>query len=285
MPNTQLTLKRDVSSFRMMALGTWKTTKDPSVYGSLAIEVDPALEYIAAYRERTGKHLTLTHLMARAVGLVLADMPDANAILRWNRIYLRKDVDVFFQVMMQDPESGQIDLSGLTIRQADQKSITQIVDEFERVAARVRAGKDEEKENTRKTFKRIPGFAVGWVLDLMSLLLYGLNLDLRWLGLPKDPFGSAMVTNVGSLGLEEAYVPLVPYSRVPLLLAMGSVKKTPLVDEDTDAIVIKRIMKVFATFDHRVLDGAHAATMATSLKRVFADPEAHFGPLPEPGEG
>ncbi|MCB9674576.1 MAG: 2-oxo acid dehydrogenase subunit E2 [Alphaproteobacteria bacterium] len=281
MPNTELTLKRDVSSFRMIALGTWKTTKDPSVYGSLALEVDKALEYIEEFRAKTGRRLTLTHLMAKAVGMTLAEMPDANAILRFNRIYLRKDVDIFFQVMMTDPQTGQIDLSGLTIRHADQKSIVEIADEFQRVADRVRAGKDEEKEATRKTFKSLPGFAVGWILDLISILIYGLNLDLRRFGLPRDPFGSVMVTNIGSLGLEEAYVPLVPYSRVPLLLAMGSVKKEPVVNEETDAIEIKRVMRLFATFDHRVLDGAHAAKMSKTLKQVFADPWASFGAIPE----
>ena len=106
------------------------------------------------------------------------------------------------------------------------------MDEFERVAQRVRTGKDEEKENTRRTFKRLPGFVVGWVLDTISFLLYTLNLDMRWAGLPRDPFGSVMVTNIGSLGLEEAYVPLVPYSKVPLLIAMGAVKKEAVVDEE-----------------------------------------------------
>ena len=43
----------------------------------------------------------------------------------------------------------------------------------------------------------------------------------------------AMVTNVGVLGLEEAHVPLVPYSRVPLLLALGAIRET-LVARDMD---------------------------------------------------
>jgi hypothetical protein len=37
----------------------------------------------------------------------------------------------------------------------------------------------------------------------------------------------------------------------------------------------------FATFDHRVLDGMHAAKMAKTLKRLFDDPVAGFGPLPD----
>lgn len=279
MPNTELTVLRNVSSFRRITLGTWRTTKDPSVYGALALEMDATLDYIDRYRASTGDKLTMTHLMAKAVGLALAEMPDANAMLRFHRIYLRKDVDVFFQVMMSDPVTGQIDLSGLTIRKADQKSVPDIVREFTRVAERVRAGKDEEKEQTRATFKRLPGWLSGWVLDTLGFLLYTLNLDMRWAGLPRDPFGSVMVTNIGSLGLEEAYVPLVPYSRVPLLLAMGAVQRVALVDQQTDAIRVASVMKVFATFDHRLLDGAHAARMAKSLKAIFADPERYFGEI------
>ncbi len=281
MPNIELRAKTDLSSFRKIAIGTWHTAKDPSVYGSLSVEVDAVIAYIDAFRERTGKKLTLTHLMAKAVAIALAEMPDANAILRFGRIYLRKDVDVFFQVVMKDPVSGQIDLSGLTIRRADQKSMGEIVDEFVQVAEKVRAGKDKEKESTRQTFKGLPGFLVGFVLDTISLLLYTFNLDMSWAGIPRDPFGSVMVTNIGSLGLEEAYVPLVPYSKVPLLVAMGAVKKVPVVDDDTDEIRIVRVMRLFATFDHRLLDGAHAAKMSAVLQDVFAHPEKHFGALDE----
>ena len=52
------------------------------------------------------------------------------------------------------------------------------------------------------------------MLKITSFLSYTFNLDLRWAGIPRDPFGSAMVTNVGSIGLPTALVPLVPYSRV-----------------------------------------------------------------------
>lgn len=281
MSNVALVRKSDLSSFRMMAIGTWRTTRDPSVYGSIELEMDETLRYLDALRAATGKRVTVTHLMAKAMGLLLAEMPDANAILRFHRIYLRQSVDIFFQVAMKDPVTGQIDLSGLTIREADRKSTIDIVDEFERVANKVRAGKDEEKERTRSTFKRLPGFVVGPVLDAIGFLTYTLNLDLSWLGLPKDPFGSAMVTNVGSLGLEEAYVPLVPYSRVPLLVAMGALKRTVAVREG-DVVVPVTVMRLFATFDHRILDGAHASRMASTLHRVFADPWSSFGGVDRP---
>ncbi len=278
MPNLELMVKRDLSSFRRIAIGTWKTAYDPSVYGSLTLRMDKALAYVEAFRARTGRRLTVTHMMAKAIAAVLVETPDANAILRFNRIYLRKDIGVFFQVAMQDAATGQIDLSGTTIHGADQKSLYEIVVEFEREVENVRAQKDEKLEGTRSMFKKIPALLLNTVLNGIGFLAYTLNLDLRALGVPKDPFGSVMVTNIGSLGLEEAYVPLVPYSRVPLLVATGAVRRVPVVAAD-DTLEIADVMRVFATFDHRILDGRHAASMARILRRWFEDPFAHFDPI------
>ncbi len=278
MPNLALKPKQNLSSFRRIAIGTWRTAYDPSVYGAVELRAEPVLAYLAAYRERTGRRLTLTHMLVRAVAAVLKEMPDANAIMRWNRIYLRQDVGVFFQVAMEDQETGEIDLSGVTIHGADDKSLLDILDETEERVRKVRAHKDEQLESTRSTFKRIPFLLLNKVLDLIAFLTYELNLDLSWAGIPNDPFGSVMITNVGSLGLQEAYVPLVPYSHVPLLLAVGEVRQTPVVDDGE--IVVGSVLPIFATFDHRILDGSHAAFMVKTIKRWFADPEAHFGALP-----
>ena len=100
MPNLELVPKEDLSSFRKIALGTWKTVGDPSVYGTMEIQMDEAMRYIAEFRRVTGRRVTVSHLMAKAASKVLEACPDANAILRWNRIYLRKTIGVFFQVLM-----------------------------------------------------------------------------------------------------------------------------------------------------------------------------------------
>ncbi len=278
MPNLVLHEKKNLSSFRRIALGTWKTVGDPSVYGTIKLRAEKMTAYIAAFRARTGKKLTITHVMAKAVALVLAKMPDANAILRRNRIYLREEIGVFFQVAMEDAETKEVDLSGATIMGAHEKTLEEIYDEFSAKASRVKKGKDKELEGTRSTFKKIPYRFLGWFLDLLGYLSFELNLDLRWAGVPKDPFGSAMVTNIGSLGLEEAYVPLVPYSHVPLLIAVGTVQDEPVVEGGH--VIPGKVLRACATFDHRVLDGMHAAKMAKTITAVFDDPEGTLGPLP-----
>ena len=112
------------------------------------------------------------------------------------------------------------------------------------------------------------------VLSAMSFAAYTLNLDMRWAGVPQDAFGSIMITNVGSLGLDTAFVPIVPWSRVPILLAIGAVKEQPIADNGK--VRIAKMMKVNATFDHRFIDGVHAAAMSKMLREWMDSPFEHF---------
>lgn len=276
--NIDLEPERGLSTFRKLALGTWRTAYDPSVYGGLTLRVDEALRYVAEFRAATRKHLTVTHLVARAVGAVLEQVPSANVMLRRGRPYRRRDIGVFFQVAMEDPITGAIDLSGATIHEPQRKTLVAICDELEARFAEVRTNRDGALARVRRMMANLPLRAIPAVLRLTSFASYTLNLDLSWAGVPKDAFGSVMITNVGALGLEEAYVPLVPYSRVPLLLALGAIRETPVAR--AGRVTVENTMKVCATFDHRVLDGAHAAAMAKILRAWLEDPFAHFDRIP-----
>ena len=277
MPNLELVRKGDVSSFRKIALGTWQTAWDPSVYGTIDLRMDEAMRYIAEFRVKTGRKLTVSHMMAKAAAMVLKECPDANAVIRWNRIYLRKRIGIFFQVVMTDEGAGKEDLSGATLYDVETKSLVQIVDEFQAKVDQVRARKDPALEKTRRTFLSIPYLLLNRFLKTLSFFSFELNLDLRWAGIPSDPFGSMMVTNIGSLGLDVAYVPLVPYSKVPILLATGAVKDRALVEDGK--IVAGKVMAVNATFDHRIIDGFHASVMSKVLREWMERPFEHFDSL------
>ena len=278
MPNLDLVRKDDVSSFRKIAIGTWSDAYDPSVYGTIELNMDEAMRYLAEFREKMGRKLTVSHLMAKVAAEALKQTPDANAVLRWNRIYQRKVIGVFFQVVMTDEGEGKTDLSGATLYNVEKMSLVEIYDEFNAKVAKVRARQDPALEKTRNTFLSIPYFMLNRILKIISFFSYTLNLDLRKFGIPSDPFGSIMVTNVGSLGLDTAYVPLVPYSKVPILLAVGAVREMAVVKGGQ--VVPGKVMKVNATFDHRLIDGFHAASMSRVLREWFEHPYEHFDKLP-----
>jgi pyruvate dehydrogenase E2 component (dihydrolipoamide acetyltransferase) len=272
--NVTLRRKEHVSSFRKIAIGTWSDPRDPQIYGSLTVRMEKALAYIEDYRRATGRRLTVTHLVGKAVARALAETPDANAILRFGRPYLRERVSVFFSVALEDPETGEIDLSGAKLDDVDAMNVGEVVDAFEAEVNRVRSGTDEDLKKSRDTFAWLPFRSVRWVLDAISFGLFDLNADLRAIGLPKDPFGSVVVTNIGSLGLTEAYAPLMAYSRTPLLLAVGAVTDEPVVAEG--AVVPGKVMRIHATLDHRLLDGKHAAKLSKTIHAILEDPYEHL---------
>lgn len=262
-----------LSSFRKIAMGTWRTAGDPSVYGLVELDATAALAYLARLHQKYGVKLSLTHFTGKAVGEVLKRYPDINVLRRGSKLYPRRTIDLFFQIASDI--HGQ-DLSGAVVREADRKGILAIGRELTLRASAVREKGDPEYRKMKNKMKLLPAWMVRYALAFSEWFTYGLNLWTPLLGTPRDPFGSVMITSIGSLGLDEAYAPLVPYSRVPLLIAVGAVRERAVVRDGK--VVIAPMLKLCATFDHRYIDGMYASRMVKSLQEVFADPEALMGP-------
>ena len=262
---------------RRVALGTWRTVGDPSVYSTMVIRMEKALDYMRAFRHAKRKPVTALHLLVKAMASVYERIPEANAMIRFNRIYLRDEINIFCQVHLTDPASGEPDLSGFTLYRVNEKSLEQIADESGIRVKEIRRGQDPVLEGIRRRFHHVPFLLLYRFLDFVSFLVCTLNLDLRWAGLPKDPFGTLMISNVAAFGMQDVFVPLVPYSRVPALLAPGPIHTEPVVEGNT--IVPAKVMRINATFDHRIMDGACAGAMARLLRETFADPFGHFDPI------
>jgi pyruvate dehydrogenase E2 component (dihydrolipoamide acetyltransferase) len=242
--------------------------------------MEQALEYIERFEKRYGKKLTVTQLVTKTVGELLSRYPDLNAVLRLNRIYLREQVNVCLNVMVPDPEAGRADLLTAKITDVDQKSLLQIATDLERKAARIRSGEDPlQRGPGARVMRRLPGLLMKPLVTTLSFLHYGLNLDLSWLGFPRDPFGSAQVTSLGSLSLSSATIlgPLVPFTRMPLLVLFGSIHEAPVVENGE--IEVGKVMNVTFTVDHRFTDGSEGVGAVAAFKQIMENPFEHFDPV------
>ena len=277
MAHLELTQKKDVSSFRKMAIGTWQTAYDPTVYGTMRIRMDKAMEYIEKFREVHGVRLTVTHLVAKAVAEGLKRCPDANAILRFNKIYLRDKVTLSVLVVQADQGDGKVDLTAARIEDADKKTLKTLAAEMQETIDKVRNRKDEALEKGKGTIGMIPFMWMNVFLKLLGFFMYTLNIDLSFMGMPKDAFGGVTITNVGSLGLDIAYVPLVPYTNTPIFIAPGAVLEMPVVEDGK--VVVGKVMSLNASFDHRFIDGFHAGILAKTVKEMMENPYEKFDPV------
>lgn len=269
--NVNLGSPKRLSAFRKVALGTWRDAGDPSVYSILEMDCTAALAYLDQQRAASGEKLTFTHFVGKAAAETIRRHPELNCILRLGRLYPRQDIDIFFQVAS---DSTGEDLSGTTVRQADRKSVADFAREMGQSVRTIREHGDPAFKRMKGTMKNLPGWATGVALTISGLFMYTLNLWTVLLGTPRDPFGSIMITNIGSLGLDMAFAPLVPYSRVPCLIAVGTIQEAPIVRDGT--LAVAPVSKLCVTFDHRLIDGVHASRMAATLRKIFANPGAEL---------
>ena len=254
--------------WRKMALAAWGRPSDPQIYGDFEVDAEALLSFVETARDATGVHVTVTHLVGRAVAVALAGHPDLNTRLDRGRFVPRDSVDVFFVVAVE----GGRDLSGVKVRHADRKSAVEIAGELSRRAAPIRSGSDAELGRGKQVLDATPLPLLRLGLRLVAWLTADKDVDLSRYGLPRQMFGSAMVSSVGMFGVQHAYGPLSPFYRIPLLALVSEVETKPVVVEGE--IVARPRLTVTATIDHRYYDGSHAASLARAVRAYLEDPGA-----------
>jgi pyruvate/2-oxoglutarate dehydrogenase complex dihydrolipoamide acyltransferase (E2) component len=266
--------KMKVQGWRKIASATWGRPRDPQIYGDMDIDATAALSFIDAARRAAGVPLTMTHLVGKAAAFALAENIDLNVKLRGSKFVSRDSIDVFFIV---SAERGN-ELSGVKITDADRKAVVEIARELAERAARIRSGDDVELGKTKKVIGSTPVRLLGLTTRIAAWFTTDLGLDLKRFGLPREPFGSAMVSSVGMFGIQHAYAPLSPYYRFPFLVLVGEVADKPVV-VGNGRIEARPIVGLSATMDHRYLDGFHAARLATSAREYLEDPKRFEPPI------
>ena len=250
------------TSWRRLALATWRAPDNPTVYGTIELDVSEALALIERLRAEEGVHVTLTHLVAKALARGIAANPDGNGLIIGPRVYARESVDIFLQVASEDGR----DLSGVKLCAVDRMSIREIARQLNERAERVRNRQDREVERSKASLARIPDRLLAPAMRLVGFLTYNLGLDLSALGVAYDQFGSAMVTSIGAVdaGLGMALAPIVPFSHVPIIVLVNNVQRRPIAVDDQ--IVIRPMVTLGCTFDHRFIDGVMGARIARVLR-------------------
>lgn len=257
----------EASSFRRTAASMWSAPKDPSIHGSMDVDATNALAFLEAHRERTGEKLTMTHLVCAAVARALAKYPELNAKVRFGgRLEKRSTVDLFVSVSTGNGK----DLSGAKIEGADALDWSGWTQAIGGRARQIREGKDPSFEKSRSLFKALPFFLLRPLLWMVDVLTNELHLHLPSQGMPRDPFGSAVITNVGMFGIDTAFAPFVPLGRCPMLILITEVKERPWVEEHE--LVVRPVLRLCATFDHRIIDGHAAGLLAKEIRAALENP-------------
>lgn len=249
------------SSRSRLAAATWRPPSSGLLHGELELDVTEAEAW---WRARPG--LTETHVVGSALGLALAACPDANARVVLGRVRHRAGVDVSFAVA----DRGGRHLRAVCVRDADRKAPRAVAREVYAGARAIRQGRDAQLGRAVAVADRLPWFLLRPGLSLVGFLAGGLGIGVRPLRVAPHPFGSALVTSVGMLGIERGLAPLLPFARLGLVVVVGAVDWRPRVVDGE--VVPRRVLPLGATIDHRLVDGAQVAVLVEALRSAIERP-------------
>ena len=269
MSNILLSDAQRLSTYRKISIASWRHPRDPSTYSVLEIPIDATLAYLDGIHSTPSP--TLTHFTAMVLSHCLEQYPQLNHVLRRGTLYPRNNVDAFITTLVRT-EHGK-DLSGFIVRDLPSKSLTELAAVCDSEAKQLWKNENTDLQRAQWTVGKMSMRILRAFLALQDFLLYTVNVSMARFGIPRDGFGSFMISNIGALGIDNALIPLSPYCRCPLIIGVGKPHDAPIVRDG--AVVVGKTVTITVTFDHRHADGAHTGLMLRRFKKIFRDPEAY----------
>ncbi len=249
-----------LSVFRKLAIHTWSAPNQPAIYARLELDYTAVKAYLARHNAQS---ITVNHVMTWALARVMDRYPNLNRRLHCGRLVQRNQVDAFLTTHLS--MAYGYELSGVSIRDIASMHLADLSQTVHAAVADLKQNPDTLMRQTYRRLQFVPSFMMRPTVRLLDFVTNTLRVPVP--GYPVDPFGSFILTSLGSLGLSDAYIPLYPTARNACIGAVGKPERRP---DGRFTVVIN------ATLDHRYVDGADLARPVAFLKHIMANPDAFF---------
>ena len=254
------------TNWRKVASAMYAKPTDSKIYGTVELDVTEIEKYISKKRKE-GVKTTITYLMTLILARAIRqDVMELNAFVRRGKIIQRDQIDATVSVLLK---GGQ--MSSVKVENADRLTTAEISSEIGKRIAESRKGNENEDMQSKSVLSSIPWPFRNWVFKLYRTLTIKWGVSMPGIGIDPNSFGSFIVSNIGSVGLDTGYGSLLPSSNISFVMVLGTINKKPVVINDE--IVIRKIMAISATLDHRVVDGSHGGRMFRIIKHFIKNPE------------
>lgn len=195
-------------------------------------------------RERKTSHITITHIIAKAVADTLVQFPVLYSFFNGKEIVENKEL------VLNIPVDFESHVEYIIIRNPDLKSIDDISIEFHEELSRIQSG-----NGTYKQFL----MHMNTMSILQKVKYCGSEGKIRFL---REHYGTFPVSNFGSFHMNSGTIAIAQ----PMIAALcfGTIEKNQ----------VGSFMSLTLTFDHRPLDGAYAGKFLYNVKTLLESPNS-----------
>ncbi len=251
--------------WRKTAATIYKKPQDSKILGSVDIDVSNLASYIKQQRA-AGNKITYTHFFMVATARALAtEVPELNSYVKRGKIIPHDDIIATVSVLLQTGDMGSVKVPNahkISILDAEKMLAKQIVE--------TRSGHENKLMKMKDSLGNIPWPFRNMVYGIIKKMTIDWGLDIPFLGLKASSFGSFVLSNIGTLGLDVAFPALLPSANIAFVMMLGKPALKPWVVNGQ--VVAREVMTLSAAIDHRVADASHAGRLFQYYKKVINTP-------------
>ncbi len=252
--------------WRRVASTIYRKPVDSKIFGQVDLDITELDQFLTS-RRKQGLKITYTHIFTLILARCLRDVvPELNCYVKRGKIVNRETVDAMISVLQAD--GG---MSSVRVPNADRLTLSQLVDFLQKDINDSRHGNENSTMTKKDILSTWPWPLRGWLFRLFQFFTLSLGLRIPFLALSPESFGSFVVSNIGSIGLDSGYPALFPASNVATVLVLGGINKKPTVIRDE--IVVRKFITISMVIDHRVADASHGGKVARFVKEMIRKPE------------
>jgi len=254
------------SNWRKVASTIYKKPTDSKIFGIVELDVTELEKYVAQKRKE-GIKTTLTYLMTIIIGRAIRqEVPELNTFVKRGKIIQRKQVDATVSVLLPGGQMGSV-----KVENADQLTTAEISENIGNNIANSRKGKENDEMQSKSLLAKLPWPFRNWLFKIYQTITINWGISMPVIGLDSNSFGSYVISNIGTVGLDTGFGSLLPSSNISFVFVLGTINKKPIVVNDE--VVVRRVMLLSSTLDHRVVDGSHGGRLFRYIKQVAKNPE------------
>lgn len=255
------------TEWRRITATIYRKPTDSKIFGSAEFDVTELEEYFTRKRV-DGIKLTFTHFFAYAIARGIEEkVPQFNTFVRRGRIISRQSIDAGVSVL----DASQSEMNAVVVRDIAQHSLASFTQKLNEKIAESKNGKKGVNKGAKNVLAKIPWPFRNWIFRLVRFATIELGMFSSSASGITNRFGTFILSNIGSVGLDLGFPALLPASNVSAVFTLGSVETLPRYVKGE--LQPRRILKLAVTLDHRVVDGLHGGLLLRYLKQVIRHPE------------
>lgn len=252
---------------------------DAEVYIQEQIDVTELMQYLERKNGPEAEYkTTVFHTIVMAVAKTIWKRPLLNRFIAGKRFYDRNEITISFVVKRQFQDGAEE--SVMTLRVKDDMTLEDVSRKIIGNSEKLRkedGGNDIDQ--VLGALAKLPRFIMRIVMAIFRFLDFHDRMP-QFICEGDPNYSTVLIANLGSIGCSSVYHHLNNYGTNSLLITIGTVHKTHVLDEN-GTVHTRDVVDLGVTLDERIADGFYFAKSVKLLEQILSVPEALEQPVKE----